>query len=339
LKIFLQLISGVSISIFLIFFLRKHAKFIKLIDNPCARKKHTGNIPTIGGISIYFSVIFSSFFITNSITEIHYLLLFFLPVFIISLIDDIKPQNWIVRIAFQFFSAFLVVRFLGYEITTLDNIIFFEKIDLGVFSQLFSILLIMFMVNAFNFIDGHDGLSSSFFIFALIFLTINNLHIEYFTNLILSPLIATLVFLYFNLSNRYKIFLGDSGSSLLGFLFGCLIITAHNDFDLGISSSFTLFLAPIPVLDLISVLVLRLYYGKSLFQADRLHVHLIMKDLGFLNFQILLFLLIINFLIFAIIMQFKSFTHISYAFIIIQVIYIITLIKLSKKVTVYEKGN
>lgn len=263
-------------------YLSKIAVKLMLLDIPNEyRKIHKYNVPLIGGISIALSVIIVELVnMSNPLldnTLVYSLMSGGVVLLVTGVIDDKISLSPKVKLIIQCCCAYFLV----------EHGVFFDQVfdiiglaNLPVFiKQLITIIFIVGTINAYNLIDGIDGLAGSLFLVAFIWITCVSL---YFGNhgiaLFGSAIIGGLVgFLKFNLSVIKNIFLGDSGSLFLGFvLSGLCIIISEQSFEYSYSSPIvigTLSLISIPIIDEIRVFITRLNRRKSPFLADRTHIH------------------------------------------------------------------
>lgn len=255
--------------------LRKIGIQLNLVDLPNSRSSH--DLPTIRGFGI---VIFVSIGITlltfNSflINDHPYLLFAVLIVGILGLVDDIVNIPPIIKISTLIIAFF----FLYAEGFLIQNLGFFLGIDLELnlsLAIIFSLFSVIVFTNSFNLIDGLDGLSGSVAI--IIFLSFLYLGIENNDKLLSTIPILFItslgVFLCFNW-NPAKVFLGDSGSLMIGFVISILAIRAI-DYIAPIS---VLYIAALPILDTLFVIVRRVRNGISPLKPDRLHLHHILLE-------------------------------------------------------------
>ena len=147
----------------------------------------------------------------------------------------------------------------------IERVIFLEN-----FGMIFTIFCFLVFLNAFNMIDGINGLSTTYFFICLMYLIFLNYNFLFFVFFI----IPTICFLFFNLKN--KAFLGDSGSLLLGFVLSCLFIKSYNE-QLIYTDQIVLLMI-IPGIDMLRVAIIRIINKKHPFEADKTHLHhLILK--------------------------------------------------------------
>lgn len=272
--------------------LRPLAIRLRLVDKPDGRKTHKGDIPLIGGPVIWLVVMIGVIFLIPnppwSVVFAATMLVF------LGMVDDRQPIPARLKLVFHIAAATIVV--MGENLGISDMGIFQEVIGKTDFEGLHAVLAIIAIaaaINAFNFIDGIDGLSASM---ALLALTHTNLAFNLlngatppdyaFFAVLLSGALAG--FLLFNLQvfNGRKIFLGDSGSMLIGLLVAVALIgasqaTGRLQGNPTIPASLCLWLIAIPITDMVSIIVRRLVSGRSPMAPDRTHLHHKIMEAGF----------------------------------------------------------
>lgn len=267
----------------LIYFIKKY----KLFDQPNARKEHTTPIPTMGGLAIFTgmcSALLIWFPFTNNLAQI----CFFFSIIVLTglgIMDDLKDLSARYKFIIQIGLATLIAL-SGIRITSFEGL--FGVYELSLSAQYtMTILAIVGITNAINLIDGIDGLAGGLSFMTLItlglFLTIGK---DANTALIAFAVAGgILAFLYFNL-NPARIFMGDTGSLVLGFVISVLCIRfiqinpGNTSSVISYAPVFTLGLVMIPVFDTIRVFGMRIWRGKSPFVADRTHIHHLLTNAG-----------------------------------------------------------
>jgi UDP-N-acetylmuramyl pentapeptide phosphotransferase/UDP-N-acetylglucosamine-1-phosphate transferase len=260
----------------------------RLHDIPDFRKEHSTPTPTLGGIAIMAgSVISLSFWFPFSFTpEILTCILAILILFAMGITDDLKNLSAKYKLIVEIALAALVAL-SGVRITTFGGL--FGIADLPASAQYtFTILAIVGVTNAFNLIDGIDGLAGGLSFMSLvtlgIFLTISG--DKSFALFAFALAGSVLAFLYFNM-NPAKIFMGDTGSLVLGFVIAilCTRIIQINGISaqplLKTAPLFALGMVLIPVFDTIRVFSLRIWKGRSPFDPDKTHIHHLLTNAGF----------------------------------------------------------
>jgi UDP-N-acetylmuramyl pentapeptide phosphotransferase/UDP-N-acetylglucosamine-1-phosphate transferase len=278
----------------------------KLFDIPDERKVHSGIIPRLGGISFVPTILFSLAFTTGLRYLIGYeipanRLHFIIPEFYFLIcgltllyLSGIKDDLVGLRYRSKFFIQIIAASFIPLSGLWINNLYGLFGIDeltpwLGI---PFTILLTVFIVNAINLIDGIDGLASGLSSISL--LTLGSLYIYYdqwiYAMLAFSTLGVLLPFFYYNVFGKVnrckKIFMGDTGSLTLGYILAFLAIAyANNNPERAPYSEGAIVVAfstlIVPMFDVIRVILVRARNHKSLFNADRNHIHHKFLDMGF----------------------------------------------------------
>jgi UDP-N-acetylmuramyl pentapeptide phosphotransferase/UDP-N-acetylglucosamine-1-phosphate transferase len=262
----------------------------KLVDNPDQRKMHKVPIPTLGGIGFFTGFIVLSLFWMIVLGNLSDFVLFIalLVLFVTGIFDDLTDMRALVKFGIQIVVA-LIISYFGFRVESLFGI--FGIYEMPVWAQYaFSVLLITGLTNAFNLIDGIDGLAGGLaFINSLIMGAILLLqgNVIYGT-LAISFAGALFGFLIFNF-NPAKIFMGDTGSLIVGFLmaiFGIVILKAgaplHPWFQ-DHTSAITIVVVGIlllPVYDTLRVFAERILKKSSPFKPDKTHVHHLLIETG-----------------------------------------------------------
>lgn len=280
---------------------RKNDKFL---DKPSSdRASHKIGVPTFGGIAIFCGILFSIIFWINlaEYTVLQPLLSSLLIVFFIGVVDDLISLSPFKKLAGQLLAIIIVIYFSDLRITSMYGIFTVHELPYW-FSLLLTAFTMVVITNAYNLIDGLDGLAASVgivmtFFFGLLFL-INN-QLEYVV-ISWSLTGALLAFLRFNF-HPAKIFMGDTGSLVIGFLLSVFavsivesnIIYEGFNFDAK-GSALAIAILIIPLFDALRVFVIRVAKGVSPFSPDRNHIHHNLSDLGYGHRRISLYICLAN---------------------------------------------
>lgn len=251
------------------------------MDRPDSRKVHSAATPRLGGIAIFFAFLVPLLLYCDLSQRLSGILAGALIAFLVGLADDlfdIAPRQ---KLAGQMLAATAVVTLGEVRLTSLGDPLGLGGIELGMLSVPFSIFAIVGVMNAINLIDGLDGLAGGISSIACVVLgaicwKTGNLAL---LCVITSLLGATVGFLNYN-TYPARIFLGDSGSLLLGYLMGVCSILLVSGGDGRVSPCVPLIVLAVPILDTIVVMVNRLRKGSKLFSADKSHIHHRLLDLG-----------------------------------------------------------
>lgn len=306
-QIILTFLTSFSICFYAVPPIIKVAKLKNLYDEPTERKKHGVKIPTLGGIAIFAGSIFSICFWSNQsqIQELQYIIAALILMFFMGIKDDIVNLVAYKKLAIQTLCAIILVLFADIKLSSFYGV--FSVYNISDFISVpLSILVIIFITNSINLIDGIDTLAANTGIiantfFGTWFYLTQNYH---YSILSFSMLGSLLAFLYFNKSPA-KIFMGDTGSLILGMLLSIFAIKfiELNRIYYG-DSTFKILSAPsvaiavliIPIFDTLRVFTLRIFQGRSPLSPDREHIHHILTDLGYSHIKTSLMLSILNIL-------------------------------------------
>lgn len=252
-------------------------QFIKLnkFDPVNQRSSHSTLATKTGGIALFttlFLITLYYYFTNNEIFDFS-LLIPLAIIFIIGVYDDFYDADF----KLKFFIQIIVAKLLidnGFLINNYYGLFGLYEIP-HFLAQLTTIFVFLLVVNAFNFIDGIDGLAISFSIFSILgFEYLNPSNSLTFLNLICIGGLISLY--YFNLKKQKKIFLGDAGSLFLGSLI-CLNLYHYLDFNQTVVKGNRVLLSVAilfyPLFDLLRVFIIRISQKKSPFVADKKHIH------------------------------------------------------------------
>jgi UDP-GlcNAc:undecaprenyl-phosphate/decaprenyl-phosphate GlcNAc-1-phosphate transferase len=272
---------------------RKLALHYQVTDNPHERKVHEEPVPRMGGIAIFlgFMAGYGTFVllapdwgmqIWNRFWGVYVGGTFIL---LIGIYDDIKGTNCYEKFIGQIISAAFVV-YTGYRIMNITNP-FGGAIELGIWSVPVTILWIVAITNAVNLIDGLDGLAAgvSVIVCFTLFLIAYNMGTPQAMNkniMVLCLLLigTTLGFLRSNF-NPAVIFMGDTGSLVLGFVIACISIRGSYTAPTTVAITIPIIALGVPIIDTILAIFRRTSEGRHPFRADREHVHHKLLDMGF----------------------------------------------------------
>ena len=298
-----------AISLLLIPKIRSIAIKLNLRDAPDDRSSHTAPVPTFGGVIFYVSYIVILFFAQNlDVNHVSVTLLASISVlFFTGLLDDFRNLSPKIKFLFQIIGVAILMFQPDFRIVSLHGFLGVYEIPMAI-SVAGSMFFLLALINAFNLIDGIDGLSgitgiiiASFYSFMLF-----NLGHYFYLSISLATIGTLLAFLRFNFSIKRKIFMGDTGSLVIGLVLGLLTLklmavgdAAHNSLSFN-RSQLPLFFAGvlfIPTLDTIRVMLLRFTRGVSMFKPDRNHIHHILVDFGFSHRKASFCIGLINFIV------------------------------------------
>ena len=273
------------------------AKEKKLFDEPDERKVHKTVIPTLGGFGIFAGFILALLMCTppNLAGQLQFFVGASVVIFFLGLKDDILVISASKKFIGQLIAAAIIIKFGGIHINNMGGFLGIYAIP-NFAGMIFTLFTIIVVTNSFNLIDGVDGLAGSLgllttLVFGTYFYIIGDLAFSVMAFSLSGSLIS---FLIYNFSPA-KIFMGDTGSLLLGLINSILVIKFINIASLP-DGPMTLEAAPaigfailiIPLLDTLRVFSLRILNRRSPFSPDRNHIHHFLLDLGLNHKQITL---------------------------------------------------
>lgn len=262
------------ISFFIFILIAKTSYKLNLLDTPNKRKRHLKPTAYTGGLALCITYAFAIYLFNFSSSKLDIIFSIGFLIAIVGFIDDKYNLNVGGKISLQIIPIIYLIVLENFNLNQIGDYDYF-KVELGSFSIPFSIMCVVFLINAFNYFDGLDGtlgFTSISTLCILIFLNINNNNIVF----LIATIIPILIFLCFNFSilKIPKLFLGDSGSLLLGFIIAFTIIYFANQkyvHPILLAFSISIF-----VYEFISVNIIRLQNKKAIFTAGQDHLHYIL---------------------------------------------------------------
>ncbi len=252
------------------------------------RRMHKVPIPRLGGLAIFLAFLLSALIFADIDRQLQGILLGAVIIVVLGALDDVLALKALPKLIVQIIAAGVAV-YHGCVIQFISNPNVFSNatyLNLGWLSVPITIIWIVAITNAVNFIDGLDGLAvgvSSISAAALIVIAL--MVAETNIAIILCALFgACLGFIPYNM-NPAKIFMGDSGSTFLGYILATLSITGLFKMYAIISFAVPFLILGLPIFDICFAFLRRIAHGQSPMQADRGHVHHRLIDMGFTQKQ------------------------------------------------------
>lgn len=293
--------------------LTRWAPTLGLTDEPGPRKVHSTAVPRVGGLAMVAGIVLPAFLTLEMSRSIQGLLIGLAVLLVFGLWDDSKSLGYRAKFAGQVIAVVLCMTVGEVRI---DAVI--AGIQLPPWAS--TVLTFFFLVgvtNAVNLSDGLDGLAGGMVLLcfsgiALLAAASGNAPV---TGLALIEAGAILGFLRFN-THPARVFMGDSGSQVLGFTAGVLAILATQNEITAVSGALPLLLLGVPILDTVTVMLKRLRAGRSPFSADRNHLHHKLLEVGFAHREAvaLIYTMQAALLLLAYFMRFESDVAITIAF-------------------------
>lgn len=280
-----------------------------LNDKPGKRKIHKREVPTLGGIGIFAGFIFGFLIgINGYMHTVSYFTAATLILFFVGLKDDLINMNPWKKIAAEVAAGLIVALFTDLHFTSFHGFLGITVIPAWV-SYFTTIFLIVLIINAVNLVDGIDGLAASIGIIASLFFgTWFLLSGDYgYTTMSAALLGALVVFVFYNMTDGpKKIFMGDTGSLIIGFTLAVMAIrfneinaTDRTFYNLVSAPSVSIAVLIVPLFDTLRVIILRLRDHQNVFTADNRHVHHMMINLGLTHREATLYISLFNVLLIA----------------------------------------
>lgn len=296
------LLTFLTVPLVIRFFRKK-----KIFDKPGGRKIHKTVTPSMGGISIFFGAVVALLIWMpfKGLQEFKFLYGAMAIMFVTGLRDDLVPIKPIFKLAAQFLASFMVIFLLDIQLNSFYGLLGINEVPF-IISILLTTFVIIVITNSYNLIDGLDGLAGSigsvaFFFFGIYFFLVGQL---YYAMVAMACLGALIAFLNFNWEPS-RIFMGDTGALLLGFVLSVLVIK-FIDFNHNLADDYKFKLQPsvgtavaiiiMPLFDTLRVFISRAMRGQSPFSPDKTHIHHMIMRFGMNHAQTSLIIVGINLL-------------------------------------------
>jgi len=273
------LASVFFVTAFCLVALRPLASRIGLLDIPGGRKVHQRPTPMIGGLGIYLGTL--SICLLSPVVMANYQILLAISgvVLLVGVLDDLFDIRASLRMAVHAVAAWVMAVSAGVQISSFGDILFMGPLELGLLALPVTMFATVGVINAVNMSDGLDGLSGGLVVIALVLLSIAAMGAGQSAILSFSQIliVSLLAFLVFNFRVLWKksalVYLGDAGSTLLGFIVAWLVIAASQGSEAFIAPVYALWFLAIPLIDTVSLLIRRPLQGRSPFSPGRDHLH------------------------------------------------------------------
>ena len=283
LNVIIALLLSIAVSVFSTFYIIRFSRHLGWGDDPSEKRKiHKRKVPNLGGIGMFIATMVPYFAFSDYADIIRPDKLFSISIFLffIGLKDDMDGISVRSRFILQFLCAFFIIFITNIRLTTLWGI--FGIQELPVFpSYILTSIFIVGCINAYNMIDGLDGLLGSIaLIGAVCFGFIFNFSGEWLWTLLCIAMCGALLgFLLFNW-HPASIFMGNGGALFLGTIFACFALRVmqlqpveYQGIRFTMLHTLAFSIIAIPVVDMLMVFILRVYHGLSPFKADNRHIH------------------------------------------------------------------
>jgi len=265
-------------------------EFKRLMDDPVNRSSHTRRTPTLGGIAFFYCLIFAMFFMKDRAEHLEYI--YIIPGLTILFIVGLKDDMVVLSAGSKLIAQVLAISFVlvndSFGIESLNGFLNIYEIPYYLYLVIGGFLMLT-IINSYNLIDGIDGLASIVgIVIMVIYTTIFYLSQEYFFALLAITLNACLMaFFGFNVSSNKKIFMGDTGSLIVGFIISILTLkflalepTAYGELPFLLENAplIAISILIVPLFDTARVFTIRIANKKGPFSPDRNHIHHVLID-------------------------------------------------------------
>lgn len=283
-----------------LFLLRKLAKKINLVDKPNERKKHNGEIPLVGGISIYFTLMLALWFKPELLAFSDIYVLCSSVLLLTGVIDDKYDVDFRIRLVVQILISCTMIFGAGLSLKSLGGLAFGHEVVLGPLGYIVTVFAVLGAINAFNMVDGIDGLLGGLTIatfggLSYISYSDGQILLAHFCLLMMIVVVPYIVLnLGFPFGIRRKVFMGDAGSMLIGFTVIWVLLQGTQGQKAQMYPVTALWLIAIPLMDMVTIMVRRVRKGHSPFKPDREHLHHICLRAGLSSRQALCFICLLS---------------------------------------------
>jgi len=266
--------------------LARLARRVGLVDYPGRRKRHRGEIPLIGGPAIFAGLGFGVLFTSEPLYPYRPLFAALAILLIAGLLDDLRDLTPRQKFLAQLIAGFCMVYWGNHTVLSLGDLFAIGNISTEYWAVPFTLIALLGLINAVNMIDGADGLASGLSLIALLFLATSALLTGRAMSAEVLFTIVAVVLAFWVMNMRFpwqphaKVFLGDSGSMILGALLTWFSIEIARG-RAGIYPIAAVWFLALPLIDMGVVIVRRLLRGHSPFRAGRDHFHHMLIAAGF----------------------------------------------------------
>ena len=273
------------------------AKAKGFVVRPNKRMSHTGEVPNVGGLNICFSFMLTYLlFEYDQLNQSQFFLIGLFAIMAVGFIDDVLILTPLTKLLGETLAGIALIGFADIRITHLHGIFGIEQIGI-IPSYALSLFVLIAIINAVNLIDGIDGLASGLgILYCLFFAVYFGLAGETSWSILGICMVGALAvfFIYNVFGNREKIFMGDSGSLLLGYLLTAFVfhfceLNAYCEvpewLHMNAAPAVAICVLTVPIFDTIRVSLTRIKQRRSPFQPDKNHIHHLLLRTGLNHIQ------------------------------------------------------
>ena len=299
----LPLLLSLGLSLVLVRFSVLFAKPLGLVDHPGGRKNHAIPTPVTGGLGVFFALLLTSVFF--NLFGMH-LDVFFVAgawLILVGVLDDRFELSSLTRFVAQAIAAGIMIYFAGLQAYELSDVVGVSGFHLGLLTPFFTVFITLGLINALNMADGSDGylagqVMAALGLFSGLAFYAGNLELAGQCAIFAA---AVLGFWCWNMrfpwQKRARVFLGDAGSTFLGFAVVWFALQLTQNSSHPVSPVLAPWMIALPVLDCVVLMLDRIRQGRSPFSADRNHMHHLLLDAGYSPTSIAITMMLLSVLI------------------------------------------
>ena len=282
-----SLLTSFGVSFLMQSLLLRPARKFGFVDKPLKNNKHklhTRPVPLIGGVSVFVAFFLGILVVPGEVQQLNVFLFCCLLIVLVGVLDDLQDISAGFRLIMQAFVGVIMVATADMSIREFGDILAVGNIYFVDWAMPVTILAVLSAINAMNMMDGIDGLAASIAVITLSALVLLAYLFAKAPLVLLLLIAALLPFMAFNLGflgHKQKIYLGDAGSTLLGFIIVWFLVDLSQGEGRAIRPVTALWIFALPLMDMVTIAVRRIVSGRSPFIADREHLHHLLKRYGF----------------------------------------------------------
>lgn len=282
----------------------------QMVVKPNKRTSHKGNIPNVGGINIFTSFLLT--YLIFSVEDVPDVVRLFLGglylIFLVGFLDDLLSFSAKKKLIGEIVAGFILIVLADFRLTNLHGMFWINTITDAYISYFISLFLFLLIINGLNLIDGVDGLATGI---GMVICLFYGIYFQFIGQLDLAIMAYSLIgalaifFIYNVFGKRSKIFMGDSGALVLGYIIYVFVVKfcEVNQFEVAkLNEPLFMYAAPamsvcvlaVPLFDTIRVMFTRIKKGQSPFKADKNHVHHLLLSIGLKHRQVTFILVLVN---------------------------------------------
>ena len=299
----LQLLVSFSLSLILVRLSTLCAGPLGLLDQPGGRKDHAVPTPATGGVGIFLALLVTSVIFGRFENHLDVFFIASIWLLFVGILDDRFDLSSMIRLLVQAVAAIVMIVFAGLQADKLSDVVGIAGFHLGILTPVFTIFITLGLINALNMADGSDGhlagqVVAALGLFSGLALYAGNTELAMQCALFTA---AVLGFWFWNMrfpwQSRAKVFLGDAGSTFLGFAVVWFALQLTQNPQHPVTPVLAPWMIALPVLDCVVLMLDRMRQGRSPFSADRNHMHHLLLDAGFTPTKIAIGMMVLSILI------------------------------------------